>query len=617
MGRQLRVAGSIFGIWLGFFLLARAGFYLSSEEVRGLSLRALAAAFTAGLRLDLSGAAYLTAPAIIALAVAAFAPLRAPGRAALAAWLGTASVAAALLVVADVEIFRHWGRRIDASVLPYLATPAEAWASAGASPRLGLLAVSAAIAALLIAAFRQATREGPGAQRSAVLPRMLSAAALLVALVPIARGGLGTWPLTTSSAYHSADTRANWLAENAIWGFFDSVYRRFYDRSNPYARLTAATADSALRAARAPAGPRRPSPFTVSRPNLVLVVWESASARAVRSIGGVLNGTPAFDSLASAGMLFSRFYASGDRTDKGVAALLSGFPGIPRGAITTTPSKSRHLPSLPAALGRLGYHSAFFYGGELEFAGLQGYLTNTGFDRRIGKGAFPRSSWNSKWGAHDSVVAERLLADLDSMPRPFLAVWLTLSSHEPFEVPGVTPSRDESWQTQYSRALQYTDRVIARLIGRLSERSWWKETVVVVVGDHGRRIRPLDSAAPARDPETEFRIPMLWLGGALRVRDSVVDEPASQLDLTPTLLDAIGGEAGGSAGFGRSLLIPVGTPFGYFGFNEGFGLVTDRAVLVRDDRGGRDLVVRGPVGALERSLGRALLQTSYQSYLDR
>lgn len=625
MVARVRIVASIFAVWAGFFLVARLGFFLAAAG--DLRWSALPAAFVAGLRLDLSGAAYLTSVPLVAVALTSVGALERVGRLVLWMWLAVASVAGALLTVADIEIYRHWGRRIDAVVLSYLATPREAWASAGASPRWLMLGVVALVAVVMLLVFRAALRGLDTAPRRSV-STLAALAGVLLGLGVIGRGGLGTWPLTISSAYHTDDARANHVAENAMWGFFDSVYRRLYDRTNPFATMPAATADSARRAA-VSGGSIRPSPFAVARPNVLLIIWESASARVVGSLGGLTGITPAFDSLAGSGISFQRFYASGDRTDKAVAALLSGFPGVPRGSITTTPSKSRALPSLQGELARLGYQTAFYYGGELEFAGLQGYLVNTGVHRRVSKREFPRSEWNSKWGAHDHVVADRILGDLDRMTAPFFAAWLTLSSHEPFEVPGEPTAADDDWQTRYLRSMRYADRVIGSLIARAKTRPWWSRTVVIIVGDHGRRVRPLDEGAVPRDPETEFRVPMLWLGGALGVRDSVALEPASQLDLTPTLLDLVTrpldgvDTAAGAVGnhdhrwYGRSLARAAALPFGYYGFDDGFGLVTNTTTLVRDDRAGRDAIIRGPIGDLERRLGRALLQTSYQEYLDR
>ncbi|MFN0180549.1 MAG: LTA synthase family protein [Gemmatimonadales bacterium] len=616
MRARLLIIATIFLFWVGFFVTARAGYLIYHQLGSRLGVDGVLRAFWAGARLDLSGAAYLSAVPLVALMLSSFRPLIRVARGIVWAWLGLAVSFACLVVAIDLEIVRHWGRRVDAAIVPYLETLPEAWASAGATPRIALLAGALVAAVGLLAALRRLLRPLTALERGA--PLAVGPLALVLGVfVVVGRGGVGTWPLTVSSAYHAEDPAANLLAENALWGFFDSAYRRAYDRSNPFFTMTAAAADSAIAAAAVERGPRRPPPFGVARPNFLIVLWESASARAIGSLGGVPGITPGFDSLAATGVLFRRFYAGGDRTDMGVAAALSGFPAIPRGAMLTTPSKTTRLPSLSASLESRGYSTGFYYGGDLEFASLKAYLISTGVDRRVGKGDFPRETWNSKWGAHDSVVAERLLDDLDRQREPFLVTWLTLSSHEPFEIPGYRHPDGADWQARYFASLRYSDRIVTSLARRAAARPWWGNTVMVIIADHGRRVLPLDADSLANAPDAEYRVPMLWLGGALTARGIVVDEVASHLDLTPTLLDAVDHDGWRRFRYGRSLLREVARPWAYYGFDEGFALVTRDGALVFDERAQRATVASGTVGTFERTLGRALLQTSYQEYLDR
>jgi hypothetical protein len=618
MRARLEAACSIYLFWVMAFLIARLFFlaYHHSEAI-ALGWGDIWGAFAAGARLDLSAAAYLTTPVIIFLAIGVSPRLLSLSRTLIRAWIGLAIVVMVGLIVADLEIARAWNSRIDAAILPYLTTPREAWASAGESPRWLLLVLALAVTGAAVWAARMTVLVG--------LDRLapdhgVVALATLGCLGPLwlaGRGGLQTWPLTVSSAFHSANSFVNLAAQNAAWGFFDSAARRVYDRSNPYRVMPDSAAASTIDSTRRPIGPRHPAPLRLPRPNIVLILWESASARAFGSLGGAPGVTPGFDSLARTGILFRRFYSAADRTEKGVAAVLSATPATPRGAIVTVPRKAATLPSLGEDLEPLGYRTAFYYGGELEFASLQAYLVNKSVDRIVGDRDFPRATRTSKWGAHDGVVAARLLADLGTLPEPFFAVWLTLSSHEPFETPDADEGKPSDWQGRFFGSLRYTDRVIREWVQSAATSPWWSRTLVVIVADHGRRIRPLDAGAPPRDPEADYRIPMLWLGGALSVRDSVVDEPASQLDLAPTLRDMLGLEPSQRYRFGRSLLRPVELPFAYYGFDEGFAIVTGDGHLVYDQRAGRVTSRKGPVGERERLLGAALLQTTYQDYLDR
>ena len=108
---------------------------------------------------------------------------------------------------------------------------------------------------------------------------------------------------------------------------------------------------------------------------------------------------------------------------------------MPNTTIIHSPGKAEKLPVLSRLFKEKGYYTPFFYGGEPEFANIKSYLLHSGFDPIIGKNDFAAKDMNSKWGAHDGVVMDRVFENLNNSTKPFFATWLTLSSHEPFETP--------------------------------------------------------------------------------------------------------------------------------------------------------------------------------------
>src|SRR5690606_11469546 len=104
---------------------------------------------------------------------------------------------------------------------------------------------------------------------------------------------------------------------------------------------------------------------------------------------------------------------SGDRTDKGIVAILSSFPAQPKTSIVKIPSKVAKLPMLSELFNQHQYFTSFYYGGELEFANMKAYLTNGNFKHFTSIKDFAEKDRNSKWGAHDGVVMEKLFADLN------------------------------------------------------------------------------------------------------------------------------------------------------------------------------------------------------------
>ena len=615
--------------WLAFFFAARVLFLAwNGDRAAGLGPGLLAGVLRHGLALDLSSAAWLSLLPFLLVALSTIAPLERWAGRLLRGYTALVTLVLSLLTAADLGIYRAWGRRIDAGVLEYLPHPRELWASAGGGPRVALLMVCAGLAALFLWIARRLLRP-----RLTALPPAHPAGGLLLAFCALllavpARGGIQQIPINQSSAYFTTEPFANQAALNAGWNFFDTWLRGLDRHSNRYAVMPADSARALVEGLRdAPAsagGAGASSPpgagrrlLRVDRPDILLIVWESFTARAVERLGGVRGATPFFDRLADSGLLFRRFYAAGDRTEKGLAALLAGAPTIPNASIVTVPSKAATLPMLPRDLLRAGYSTAFYYGGELGFANLKTFALAGRFGRVLGKGDFPRSAWTSKWGADDEAVAGRLLGDLRAMPAPFFVTWMTLSSHEPFDVPGPVRVPGGDWESRFLNSLAYTDHVLGDFIARAEREPWWDRTLLIIVADHSKKLERTDAAAPYKSAGTWYHIPMLWTGGALARRGEVVDVIGSQTDLAPTLLAALGLPGGERYRFGRDLFAPTRAPHAFYGFDDGFGLVTERGAFVWEHAPDRITSSTGAVSAADLRLGRAMLQVAVQDYLDR
>src|SRR5690606_7393298 len=150
-------------------------------------------------------------------------------------------------------------------------------------------------------------------------------------------------------------------------------------------------------------------------------------------------------------------YASGDRTDKGLIAILSGYPAQPQTSIIKFPAKTERLPQLNRFIREMGYRTSFIYGGDIDFANFRSYLNSSGFDHLTTLDDFDDELYTSKWGVHDHHMFKRALEELDTTTAPFFKVILTLSSHEPFDVPiePLLPGNDA--ESLFLNSCHYTD----------------------------------------------------------------------------------------------------------------------------------------------------------------
>ena len=128
-------------------------------------------------------------------------------------------------------------------------------------------------------------------------------------------------------------------------------------------------------------------------------------------------------------------YSTGDRTEIGLASILSGFPAQPQSSIVHFPKKTEKLPSLIRSLKQLDYNSTFYYGGDISFASMSSFIYNSGIDKIIDKSSFSPKTYNAKWGVHDHILFEKVYDDILKDSSQFLKICLSLSSHPPYDIP--------------------------------------------------------------------------------------------------------------------------------------------------------------------------------------
>lgn len=563
-----------------------------------------------GIRMDISMTAYLMVLPALLLAGSAKSWLW--YRRFLLIYSGFVSVLCVILIIIDLELYRCWGTRIDTTPLRYLVNPREVYASILSSPLFTLFSIAFFWCAIILIINQSIVRYSLNNwERSHfwITPLLfLSFTCLLI--IPI-RGGIQQIPMNQSAVYYSTDNFANQVAINASWNFFSSIINDSGNTKNPFVKMSESNALSLLKELNPHSDEIRYLINANSTTNVILIIWESFTAKVVSSLGGVQNVTPMFDSLRHEGILFTNIYSSGDRSDKGLVALLSGYPSQPLTSIIKTPTKTASLPSLPSYFKSKGYSTSFYYGGETEFANIKSYLLQQKYDRIVDKNAFAPKDMNSKWGAHDHVVLGRLLHDLDQQKSPFFTTLFTLSSHEPFEVPVSTEIEGNDEEHKFLNSHHYTDASIGKFLMEAKSKPWWKNTLILIIADHGHPLPHLSDKKPE-----QFHIPMLWLGGVVKNGGQTIDSLGSQIDIPATLLSQLKFQTGDF--FKSNNLLRVNRiPYAFYAFNNGFGLMKPMGYLVYDNIGNREIERQGTINDHDKKLGQAYLQTLYTDFLSR
>lgn len=523
------------------------------------------------------------------------------------------------LLTGELELVREWGTKVNFRALTYLAYPKEALASASAAPLLLLVVILVVFSLGALLLYRRLLRN----VELQSVNRWPLRIAILLLVPPLfflgVRGGWQQIGINTSSAYFSSNRMNNMIAVNPVWSLVESVYAARSTGKNPYAFFPADQARSESQKLFKTGGTHAPL-FTQKKPNVVLLILESWTADVVPSLGGEVGVAPNFEKLISQGLLYTKFYSSGARSQQGLVAVLSAFPAM--SSAIHDPRRMQSLPCLAEEMERLGYSTSFLYGGDLNFANFRAYMTFCGFDSLTGVEDFPKAVTADKWGAHDEFVLGRQIELLSKAKEPFFSTLFTLSSHEPFKVPMETPFKGQSLADRFRGSIYYSDHSLGKYFERVKNEPWYKNTVFILVADHGHRLpREKLDATPER-----YHIPLLIVGEPLRaeLRGIKISKIGSQVDIVATLLAELG-LSSEAFRWSKDLRAEPGASFAYYSFEDGFGLIQDAETVVYDDRTERWMVMntRGTFAA-QRSgdrtdavkPGQAMMQTIYQDYLE-
>ena len=348
--------------------------------------------------------------------------------------------------------------------------------------------------------------------------------------------------------------------------------------------------------------------LTTDRPNILIIRMESFTANVIEAVGGEAGITPNLNRLSREGVTFTNMYANSFRTDRGIVAVLNGYLAQPTTSIMKYPAKSQTLPSIAKSLGEQGYTADMLYGGDINFTNMQSYFFSSGYSQITADRDFPLSSRLSKWGANDDITFTHLYESIKDRDEkaPWLSTFLTLSSHEPFEVPY------HHLEDPYLNSVAFTDSCIGSFVDKLKELPVWKNTLIVLVSDHGYRYpSSLTDYEPRR-----FHIPMIWLGGAVK-EPAVIETYANQTDLAATLLSQLGLPHDQFI-FSRDILAPGYPEYSFYTFTNGFGFIDSTGVSVYDNESNKPLIENPPAGSEERlNRGKVLLQTLYDDLGNR
>jgi phosphoglycerol transferase MdoB-like AlkP superfamily enzyme len=316
-----------------------------------------------------------------------------------------------------------------------------------------------------------------------------------------------------------------------------------------------------------------------TRPNVVLIILESWSADLVNELGGARGITPEFSKLAGEGLLFDSIYASGARSEQGMASVFGGFPAHPISSITVQPDKFVKLPSLVKEFKKQGYSSSFYFGGQLIYGNIKGYIFFNGFDQIMEGKDFPSSIPRGKLGIHDEYTLSYMVNDLKNFKQPFFASLFTVSTHSPWDQPYPKPLTWGDNEREYINAALYTDHSLGEFISNAKKQPWYPNTLFIFVADHSH------NSYRNWHPQTReyHKIPLLIYGEVLKeeFRGKRWHMLGNQHDIAATLLAQVKLKSD-SFHYSKNLLNPHSRKFAYYSTDDGVGWIRPYAYFTYD-----------------------------------
>lgn len=605
MKKRIAYISLYFFTVLLIFILQKPLFMLYNGSIeKGFGFADYMQVMVHGASLDAATAGYLTAfPFLLVLISIWFRKF--PLKKILYGYYILAAALISIIFVVDMALYTFWGFKLDASVFLYIDSPKEALASVS----VGFILLRVLAILLLIALNSWVLLKITPSVLTATRKRIAGTAGMLLlggVLFIIIRGGVTESTSNIGQVYFSNEPFLNHSAVNPDFSLLSSMGKsqdfasefNFFDEEKRAALFDGlyptTDGDSIIQV------------LNTKRPNILIILMEGFGGAFVEPLGGLPDVTPHFNRLSKEGVFFTNCYANSFRTDRGTVCTFSGYLGLPTASVMKIPAKSRTLPAIAEGLSKAGYKTDFLYGGDINFTNMKSYLLSTGYQRLTANTDFSLAEQTSNaWGVNDDITFEYLYNQLRNRKEegPWHTAFLTLSSHEPFEVPY------HRLEDKIPNAFAYTDECLGKFVDRLKQTPAWKDLLVICLPDHGFYYPREGSNAMPRF----YHIPLLWL-----VKQPMqVDKIMNQTDLAATLLGQLGLEHTAFT-FSRNVLgSDYKYPFAFYSFNNGFSFRDSTGVTVFDNNSGSILFDEPEADESRLDKGKAILQTVYDDLGNR
>src|SRR5277367_2121384 len=276
--------------------------------------------------------------------------------------------------------------------------------------------------------------------------------------------------------------------------------------------------------------------------NVVLITIDTLRADHIGCYGYKEIKTPSIDGLAADGARFERAFAVVPVTLPSHSAMLTGTYPMLSGMHDFSGNKLGALqPTLASVLKQAGYQT----GAVVSAAVLDSrFGLNQGFDFYYDHFDFSRLDERNldEMERPGNVAADVAMDWLAKNSQKKFFLWMHLyDPHFPYRPP--EPYNREYADRPYDGEIAFADEQVGRLLKFLKEKGIYKNTVIVLCGDHGESLGEHGEKTHGFFIyNATMHVPLIIRVPGNAATETVIADPASLVDIMPTVLSAVGVE---------------------------------------------------------------------------
>ena len=380
---------------------------------------------------------------------------------------------------------------------------------------------------------------------------------IILSMITIGRGGIQMKPIAIIDAYQYGSTSLGHLTLN---GFFTASHYSFTSNFIERPKIDETFALNIINLPQThnlqyPLEKNYTTKESGKKKNIVVIIIESLTYKYIDYLneGKKYGVTPNIDNLASDGLVFSNFFANGQRSIEGAQAILTGIPPLP--GIPDIISLSVNYSRLGELAKANNYRTIFVTSTLKESFSLDLMVYASGIEEYYGREDYnlllnyPEARERTLGWDYETFM---LLSDkLSGHSQPFIAFVNASSDHTPFprmQEPFTKYKHGQESEGGYLNMLHYTDWAIGEFMAKMSKQEHFNDTVFIITADHAL------AHFQADDPYGKFRIPLI-LYSSKHIPKGNSERFASQIDIIPSMIDILNLE-GKFSNIGKSIFAP-------------------------------------------------------------